>query len=633
MNAFWQIFEHHLALKDGNNIYHPSASDIYSFDGNCISGIHCSHPNEDLPELKFSSVGIQPYIKLTNDSNGNISIYIHAKKRGIDIEADIIEGNLIDQCVFENKWYFLTRSNEIIQDILSYAEIKRPGKISLKQYIRIVEKGLSAPFNTIENLIDSTALNKPIVKDTDIPFGLKANLYPYQKDGFQWIKTMLEINHGCILGDEMGLGKTMQIITEILYLKNQDKVPVLVVAPISLLTNWQRECKKFAPSITTLIHHGSERVSNYKDFLYFDVIITSYTTVVSDIHLLNMINWQLVVLDEAQNIKNPYSARTKACKGLKRQRSLAVSGTPFENHISDIWSLLDFIQPDVLGSLQTFESSISDDVDGGKKIEPILSALMVRRLVANVAQDLPDKIVTTQALQMSEFEIEQYNNFLSQLKESYDTTNPNLGMLQQLRIFCTHPDAVIQDLCTKDPADNSVKYQRFCEIVEEIVARNEKVIIFTSFKKMFDIFLKDVPNRFGIKSWAINGETPVEQRQQIVDKFNNLNSSAALFLNPRAAGTGLNITSANHVIHYNLEWNPSLEDQSSARAYRRGQCKTVFVYRLYYTNTVEQIVNERIERKRDIAASAIIGNDGQSQDRADIIRALEMIPSIKNSNN
>lgn len=631
MKAYWQIIDHHLALKDGNNIYHPSAADIYSFDGETIEGINCHHPNENLPDLKFSSIGLQPFIRLDNNSDGNVILTIHAVKRGNDIEADIVDGVLIDHCVLENRWFFLTHSTQIIQDILNYAGIKRQGKIDLKQYIRIIEKGLSAPANIIENRIDDSTLHKPVVQDTNVPSGLKANLFPYQKDGFQWIKTMLDVNQGCILGDEMGLGKTMQVITELLYLKSKGQLPVLVIAPISLLVNWQRECAKFAPELTTLVHHGSDRASNYKDFDGIDVIITSYTTVVSDLYMLNMINWQVVVLDEAQNIKNPYSARTKACKGLRRIRSLAVSGTPFENHISDIWSLIDFIQPGVLGSLQNFESAITDDVDGGKRIEPILSSLMVRRLVANVAQDLPEKIVTTQPLQMSEFEAEQYNNYLSDLRESYDTSNPNLGMLQQLRIYCTHPFAAIQNDSAFDPTEQSVKYQRFCEIVEEIVSRNEKVIVFTSYKKMFDIFLKDIPQRFGIKVWSINGETPVEERQEIVDTFNNLGSSAALFLNPRAAGTGLNITGANHVIHYNLEWNPSLEDQSSARAYRRGQSKTVFVYRLYYTDTVEQVVNERIERKRDIAATAIIGNDGQNQDRADIIRALEMIPTIKNS--
>ena len=202
-------------------------------------------------------------------------------------------------------------------------------------------------------------------------------------------------------------------------------------------------------------------------------------------------------------------------------------------------------------------------------------------------------------------------------------------MLQKLRIYCTHPDAVIESSSENDPYEVSVKYQRLCEIVEEIISRKEKVIVFTSYKRMFEIFKHDIPKRFGIQLWTINGETPVLDRQAIVDNFNSLDKSVMLVLNPRAAGTGLNITGANHVIHYNLEWNPSLEDQSSARAYRRGQKKTVFIYRLYYKGTVEEVVNDRIERKRDIASYAIVGNNGKSQDREDIIRALELIPMLR----
>ena len=346
--------------------------------------------------------------------------------------------------------------------------------------------------------------------------------------------------------------------------------------------------------------------------------------------MLKMIEWQMVVLDEAQSIKNPYSSRTKACKALNRVRSLAVSGTPFENHVTDIWSLVDFVQPNLLGSLQSYKEVVTDDVEGGKKIEPILSALMVRRLVRDVAKDLPEKVVSTQALQMSDAESEQYIRYVGALKDSMDVNNVNLGMLQQLRIFCTHPDAATELQRGNDPYEVSVKYQRLCEIVEEIISRNEKVIVFTSYKRMFEIFKEDIPQRFGIQLWTINGETPVLDRQAIVDRFNKMDGTAMLVLNPRAAGTGLNITGANHVIHYNLEWNPSLEDQSSARAYRRGQEKTVFVYRLYYEGTVEEVVNDRIERKRDIALHAIIGNDGQSQDREDILRALELIPKLRN---
>jgi len=309
---------------------------------------------------------------------------------------------------------------------------------------------------------------------------------------------MLEETQGCILGDEMGLGKTMQVITELLHLKAEGILPVIVIAPISLLINWKRECAKFAPSLKTLIHHGSNRTGNYRDLLIYDVIITSYTTVVSDLHMLNMINWQLTVLDEAQNIKNPSSARTKACKALHRERSLAVSGTPFENHVTDIWSLVDFIQPGLLGSLNNYSRIISDDVEGGSKIEPILTPLMIRRLVKDVAKDLPEKVVSAIPLQMSEEECRQYVRYRNELLAKYNAEDVSLGMLQMLRIYCTHPFAAFKTPDVGDPLESSIKYQRFCEIVEEILSRAEKVIVFTSYKMMFDIFNRDVKSRFGI---------------------------------------------------------------------------------------------------------------------------------------
>ncbi len=630
MNLQWIKYENHLALKDDKKIYHPIASEVYSIvSGNEFKDLPCSNPQSDMPEIRFSSIGSPCFIQLKNDANENIILQVIANRRDTEVNVDIVDGTLIDHCITGNTWFYVTSTTQVIQEILNSADIKRTGRIDLKQYLKIVEQSMFCENGIIINKIAPSVLQKPIIEDKSIPSGLRAKLFPYQEAGFHWLKTMLEANNGCILGDEMGLGKTMQVITEMLYLKAQGVTPILVVAPISLLINWQRECAKFAPSLYTHIHHGAHRISNYKDFAGYDVVITSYTTVVSDIHMLKMIEWEMVVLDEAQSIKNPYSSRTKACKALNRVRSLAVSGTPFENHVTDIWSLVDFVQPNFLGSLQSYKQVVSDDVEGGKKIEPILSALMVRRLVKDVAKDLPEKVVSTQPLQMSDAECEQYIQYVGALKESMNVNNINLSMLQQLRIFCTHPDATSELQSGNDPYESSVKYQRLCEIVEEITSRNEKVIVFTSYKRMFEIFKQDIPQRFGIQLWTINGETPVLDRQAIVDRFNKMDGTAMLVLNPRAAGTGLNITGANHVIHYNLEWNPSLEDQSSARAYRRGQEKTVFVYRLYYEGTVEEVVNDRIERKRDIASHAIIGNDGQSQDREDIIRALELIPKLK----
>lgn len=633
MKASWIIYSHHLALQDGKNVFHPSASDIYNLLSKDESknefNINCGNPQLDLPDIRFSKIGSSIHIKLTNNNCGEIICNIEAQRKDAFVPVDIIEGTIIDQCVYNNTWFYLSGNNLQVQDLLDSAGIKENGRISIRQYLNLIEKELLNGTTLLDNQVDISCLQKPIDNNEEPPTSLKATLFPYQKVGFLWIKRMLEESNGCILGDEMGLGKTMQVITEMLNLKERKEIPMLVVAPISLLTNWHRECAKFAPSLKTIVHYGHDRISNYKDFQNYDVVITSYTTVVSDIHMLNMIKWKFVALDEAQNIKNPFSARARACKGISRKRSIAVSGTPFENHITDIWSLIDFVQPGLLGSLENYKETITDDVSGGKRIEPILSPLMIRRLVVDVAKDLPEKVVSTQALQMSEFECNEYNKYLSILKSSFDSDKINLGMLQQLRIYCTHPYTLSGMNDFDDPTEVSIKYQRFCEIAEEIISREEKIIVFTSYKKMFEIFKKDIPNRFGIQLWTINGETPVAERQQIVDRFNNLSGTAMLILNPKAAGTGLNITGANHVIHYNLEWNPALEDQSSARAYRRGQTKTVFIYRLYYTNTVEQVVNERIERKRDIASSAVVGNDGQSQDRADILRALELIPSIR----
>ncbi len=633
--ANWTIINNHLALKENDSIYHPSAKEIYSLPNteSILDGKECIHPSLELPQLRFSKIGSEAKIYFTNDANGQIIAAIKTFRKGAYINLDIINGKIIDHCIYDNTWFYITGNINYLQEIINYTEIKESGIITLKQYLKIIEKGLFQDNSFIINNVDNLYLHKPIVENQDIPSSLKATLFPYQKNGFLWLRTMLETNNGCILGDEMGLGKTMQVIAELLHLKSLGEVPVLVIAPISLLINWERECAKFAPSLKTHIHYGENRTGNYQEFLKYDVIITAYSTIVSDIFMLNMITWKLVVLDEAQCIKNPDSSRTRTCKKIKRVRSLAVSGTPFENHITDIWSLLDFVQPGLLGTKASYESIITDDTTGAEKIEPILSALMVRRLVCDVAKDLPDKVISTQPLQMSDIESQQYINYLNILKNSHNVENITLGMLQQLRIYCTHPYAIEEENSYIDPASVSIKYQRLCEIVEEIISRKEKVLVFTSFKNMFNILKSDIPKRFGIKVWSINGETDIKERQQIVDAFNNHDTPAMLVLNPRAAGTGLNITGANHVIHYNLEWNPSLEDQSSARAYRRGQERTVFIYRLYYTNTIEQVINERIERKRDIAQHAIVGNDGESQDRADIIKALELIPTFGNFTN
>jgi SNF2 family DNA or RNA helicase len=631
-NAKWVVSGNHIALSCGGQLLHPDAKEVWALvSGNGTpetEGIVWGSPEEDIPGITFSRIGCPLRIRLESDGKGNLTISLFAVRGGCEMPVDIIDGHIIDHCISGGRWHFLSGNVSDAGKLVEAAGIKSSGKISIRQYIRIIGHKSVNGLDFIDDRADLKGIR--LTGDSrDVPQGLKAVLYPYQVTGWQWLRTMAENTGGCILGDEMGLGKTMQVIAELLHLRDEGSIPSLVVAPVSLLENWRRECRKFAPSLMVLVHHGPDRISNFRLFRNYDVVITSYQTVVNDNAMLRMLEWKLVVLDEAQNIKNPESRRTKACKSLVRAGSIAVSGTPFENHVSDIWSLVDFIQPGLLGTIQEFSRNITDDAEGGRKIEPVLSPLMLRRLVADVAQDLPEKVVSSQPLRMSEEECTGYNRYLEEIKSGSDADHPDLGMLQGLRVFCTHPWCQEGIPPYGDPCNASVKYQRCCEIIEEIISRGEKVLVFTSYRTMFGIFRKDIPPRFGIPVGTINGDTPVDERQRIVDRFNRTSGSALLVLNPRAAGTGLNITGANHVIHYNPEWNPALEDQASARAYRRGQERTVFIYRLYYLETVEEVVNDRIDRKRNIAGSAIVGTDGSHTDADDIIRALTLKPTYR----
>ena len=627
MSLKWCIYDHHIALESESEIMHPSANEVYSLVFGYDHDAGIPNPSEQLPDFHFSTIGSPIKCELVSENN-SIILKLYAIRKNENWPIDMIDGQIIDHGICESNWFYVNGDIDNLQKMFSNARINKCGELTIGQYIDLIKQDYFSPYKYVINNVDKNTILQLMSPVGDIPAGIKATLYNYQKTGFLWMNNMISASHGCILGDEMGLGKTLQVITVFEQLKEYKRIPELVVAPVSLLENWKRECAKFAPKLDVYIHHGSKRTGHASELAKHDVVVISYNTAISDLSMLKMIEWECVVLDEAQNIKNPYSERTKSVKAITRNSGIAVTGTPFENHITDIWSLVDFTVPGLLGSLGEFQKNVTDDVLGAEKIEPILSPIMIRRLVKDVANDLPEKVIIPQPINMSEEERSEYEEYRNEAnKASNNGKTVSIALLQKLRMYCTHR-YLCKDEYDFDPVTVSIKYQRFCEIVEEIAESNEKVIVFTSYKKMFDIFKRDIPARFGIELDFINGDTPVPLRQRIVDWFNEYEGSAMLVLNPRAAGTGLNITGANHVIHYNLEWNPSLEDQSSARAYRRGQDKTVFIYRLYYVNTVEQVVNERIERKREIASVAVIGTDGENE-KNDIMRALELAPEIR----
>ncbi|WP_239616375.1 DEAD/DEAH box helicase [Cohnella mopanensis] len=614
-------------ITNDDETYYPSAEDIYFAQFRTVlivNGIKVEKPSDDLSNIKFSKLPMSLKILLRQHVHEN-SISIQAeiisthKKEMIKLNTILESG--IDYILINDTWHpFVKGIFEEIKNLLIQAGIMTVGKITIKQYLYIR--------NTASHLLQDEVGTMLLDKNTilpelseDIPLFV-GRLYPYQYQGYRWLKMISEEEAGCILADEMGLGKTAQVIALLAYEKTIRQSVSLVIAPVTLMENWRRELEKFAPQLKVMIHQGTKRTGFYQNLQNYDVVITTYDSVLRDLSMIQMIKWNLVVLDEAQAIKNPSAKRTVAVKQVPRRVSIAVTGTPVENRLTDLWSITDFALPSFLGDLSQFQKKFSDDLDGAKSLEPTVSPIMLRRRVNEVAKDLPQRINIPQVLKMEKNEAIKYEMLRKQIIDEHGK-NASLIALIKLRIYCTHP--MLYSGKSEDPA-LFIKYMRMLEIIEEIIANKEKILIFTSFTKMSDILVGDLFNRFGIYCDFIDGRVPISDRQQKIDIYSKIEDSAILVLNPRAAGAGLNITAANHVIHYNLEWNPAIEDQASARSYRRGQTRPVNIYKLFYASTVEEAMNDRLERKRMVSETAIVGIDGSKNDYLDILKAMTLTP-------
>ena len=622
----WGIKDNIISFSDCNGevtypnaeeLYHQKDSDEFLYKGQRYKTI------KDELGISLSMFSVD-YVFEPLFKKERISLVAYAERKGKMEMLPFVLGHFVDYSIFDGRLFYVSQTINLVNEILKEEAVTDINDINYIQYMHLYAKckELQIPLPDKVKIIDSKE------EYSEKPEGLKALLYPYQEKGYNWLKFMTENECGAILADEMGLGKTIQIIALFGYVKQRKKdSKFLVGAPLSLLVNWEREITKFYPSLKTHIHNGYKRTGNYKDLLEFDVVITSYSNISSDLSMFNMIDWDLFVIDEAQNIKNPQAQRTIYAKEIKHKVGIAVTGTPFENHMTDIWSLMDFAIPNFFGTQKEFEKIYKDNIQSAEDIKEHLSPFMLRRKVNEVAEDLPPRVDISQPIEMSDEEARLYENRRRQILTSSDLRPATLGEVQTLRMFCSHPAVYDKAYSELDPTSISNKYQRLCEILEEVIDNNEKAIIFTSFNEMINIMKKDLEKRFKIKVLFINGSIEASERQNVVDEFSLINGSALLLLNPKAAGTGLNITAANHVIHYNLEWNPSLEDQASARAYRRGQKKSVFIYRLYYIKTIDEIIDKRIAMKREISSTAIIGTDGREVEKEDLIRALLESPA------
>jgi SNF2 family DNA or RNA helicase len=429
----------------------------------------------------------------------------------------------------------------------------------------------------------------------------------------------------------MGLGKTPTAIA-LLASSASLNSPHLVVCPTTLLANWLRELERFCPSLRRFLHYGSQRLLRSQDFLSHDVIVTSYGTLRSDLSLLTQIPWNIVIADEAQKLKNPASGISEACRRLKTRCSIAVTGTPFENRPMDLWTLMDFVEPGFLGTREDFKYAYGDPVMAGdqsalKELESHVRLFMLRRLKREVRDDLPEKIEIEHPLIMTASEAAGYRSLLEKTRQSVSQRGIRASALTALRQFCCHLH-ILDSSREVDPLHDCSKYQLLVNILQEIFAAQEKVIIFSSFLRMLDLLQTDLTARFSFPVLRIDGSVPAGRRQPIVDDFSNNAGSAVLLLNPNAAGLGLNIVAANHVIHYNREWNPAVEDQATDRTYRDGQHRNVMVHYLFYIQSVEQVIADRLVEKRQTARELVRPSEDKDADRRALLAALNMVPSI-----
>lgn len=449
---------------------------------------------------------------------------------------------------------------------------------------------------------------------TETPEGLKATLRPYQLRGYEWLYKNSRLGFGSLIADDMGLGKTLQVIATLLKLKEDGELgahKALIVVPTTLLTNWEKEIKKFAPALKTHTYHGSNRkLAPLKEA---DAMITTYGVARTETAKLNKEKWLTLVIDEAQAIKNPGTAQTKAIKKIKAPIKIAMSGTPVENRLSEYWSIFDFSNKGYLGNLRQFKADyaapieIEKDQTQLKKFRKVTEPFILRRLKSDksIIKDLPDKIEYDQYCQLSPEQTAIYQNVVETTMKSVENAEgiqrkgQVLKLITALKQVCNHPRQFLKK-GSADPAISG-KCALLFSLLKQILDRNEKTLIFTQYREMGELLAKMIADEFSNTAPFLHGGVSRKGRDEMVEDFQNNRTTRIMILSLKAGGTGLNLTAANNVIHFDLWWNPAVEAQATDRAYRIGQNRNVMVHRFITKGTFEEKINELLIRKRDLA--------------------------------
>jgi superfamily II DNA or RNA helicase len=452
------------------------------------------------------------------------------------------------------------------------------------------------------------------------PEGLQGTLRHYQESGVSWLWFLHRHGLSGILADDMGLGKTIQALALLQKARNEEgQKPSLVVAPTSVLPNWEREAERFTPGLKAFMWHGADRKERADQLTSTDLVLTSYALVRRDVDELSKVGFRYVILDEAQNIKNADSATAQACKAISSDQRLALTGTPLENRLSELWSIFDFLMPGFLGSQSTFAEryeqpiQVMGDAQVRQRLRRRISSFIMRRLKTEVAKDLPPKTESVAYCEMDPGQAALYREVLEESRRKVYESIEKVGFkrsrvsilaaLMRLRQVCCDPRLLKLPPGTLLPG--SAKLERFMELTDDLVAEGHRALVFSQFTEMLEL-LKARAEEKKLGYLYLDGRT--KDRMAKVDQFNDPQGPPIFFISLKAGGTGLNLTAADYVIHYDPWWNPAVEDQATDRTHRIGQTKAVISYKLITRGTVEEKILALQKRKRELAAG-VLGSD------------------------
>ena len=457
--------------------------------------------------------------------------------------------------------------------------------------------------------------------DFEVPVSLSNVMRKYQVQGFKWMKTLEQYRFGGILADDMGLGKTLQMISVLLSAKENNKAgTALIISPASLVYNWGEEFKKFAPELKVTLVVGSQQeraklIENYRDS---DVLVTSYDLLKRDIADYEGAEFSYQILDEAQYIKNHSTAAAKSVKIIKSRYRYALTGTPIENRLSELWSIFDYLMPGFLYSYERFRRELETpivkhkDENASARLKKMVSPFIMRRLKADVLKDLPDKI---EEIRYAKLETEQQRLYDGQVihmknmiaSQDADDFQKNklqiLAELTKIRQICCDPELLFEKY-----RGESAKRMACMELIKSAIEGEHKILVFSQFTTMLELLERDL-EKAGISYYKIVGATPKEKRVEMVSAFNN-DDTPVFLISLKAGGTGLNLTGADVVIHYDPWWNQAVQNQATDRAHRIGQMKVVSVYKLIAKGTIEEKIVKMQENKKNLADTILSGENG-----------------------